>query len=402
MTALSPLNLSTNDIKLYMIPSKYIDYIHLFKQQLEIINARYLADHIMGVVDSFWVTYRDPDRNWFSKTYKAFLDAQTESIIGTNASKAYYRIMNSDMNDSYLSILIESLNISLKDVPYDENTDTLAINRNIKKWKDDILSKYSRNDHIRVFMWDLLRCEYNREIVYNTETYIRQAFELDDSFSFCLFEYNGLILELEDIVNRRRAKIKTFANIFGNFSIYGNRFRPILQDKEVIEIPQTIYHYSLGDIFINGLGKGVFESLKNCKKIILPKSMKNIEWSFWECKKLERIELPSNPWDELHYKSIDGVLYSGDGLSLCAYPNAHGEIYEVPNGVTTIKKFAFKSCDSIHTIILPSSLKVIEINAFYRCTNLKRIICNMPSGHLRFEGFCGDYGDVTPKWYYTE
>ena len=98
-----------------MIPSKYIDYIHLFKQQLEIINARYLADHIMGVVDSFWVTYRDPDHNWFSKEYKASLDAQTESIIGTNASKAYYRIMNSDMYDSYLSFLIESLKLLFKD-----------------------------------------------------------------------------------------------------------------------------------------------------------------------------------------------------------------------------------------------------------------------------------------------
>ena len=159
-----------------MIPSTYIDYIHLFKQQLEIINARYLADHIIGVVDHGWITYRDPDRNWFSKEYTAILDAQTESIIGANSSKTLYRIMNSGMYDTYLSILIESLKMSFIDAPYNENYDTLTLNRNIEKWKSDILDRYSRDDHIRVFMWDLMRCEYNREIVSNVDVYIRQTF----------------------------------------------------------------------------------------------------------------------------------------------------------------------------------------------------------------------------------
>lgn len=386
-----------------MIPSKYIDYIRLFKQQLEIINARYLSDHLTGVVDHGWITYRDPDRNWFSKRYIARLDSHVESIIGVNSSKVHYKIMNSDMTDLYLSRLISSFDISFKDVPYDEDADIRTFNDNLREWKHDILTKYSKDDHIRVFTWELLRSEHNCDTINEVDIYIKDILKLDDSFSFCQFEYNGLILELEGLTDRKRAKIKAISGVFGDFTRYGYDYcKHTFPDAEIIEIPNIIYHYSLGDIFINGLGKGVFESLKNCKKIILPKGMKNIEWSFWECRNLERIELPSNSWEKLYYKSIDGVLYSGDGKVLCAYPNAHGETYEVPKGVTTIKKFAFKSCDSIHTIILPSSLQVIEINAFYRCTNLKHIICDMPSPQFKFEGFCGDYGEVNPKWYYTK
>lgn len=382
-----------------MIPSNYIEYINLFKQQLGIVNADFLSKHLTGVVNHEWVTYRDPDRDWFYKAYDARLDSEAEAIIGMNSSKVFYQIMNSDMRDSYLCYLISSFDIQFSDVPYDKDEDSKKLNEHLEEWKSEILLRYSKDEHIRAFMWHLLRCEYNRDVISEVEKYIRETLKLDNTFSFYEFDYEGFNLELIDFVGKR-AKIKAFSGLLGNCTRYRQN-KPILLDQEVVEIPNKIYHYCLGDIYINAIGKGVFESLTKCKKIILPKSLNNIEWSFWECKRLERIELPSNSWDNLHYKSIDGVLYSGDGKSLLAYPNAHGDSYEVPEGVTTIKKFAFKSCDSITTLILPSTIEVIEINAFYRCTNLKRIICNMPSGQFKFEGFCGDYGMVEPQWYYN-
>ena len=91
-----------------MIPSNYIEYINLFKQQLEVVNADFLSKHLTGVVNHEWVTYRDPDRDWFYKAYDARLDSGAEAFIGMNCSKVYYQIMNSDMRDSYLCYLISS------------------------------------------------------------------------------------------------------------------------------------------------------------------------------------------------------------------------------------------------------------------------------------------------------
>lgn len=383
-----------------MVPSKYLKYINLFKQQLDVVNASFLSKHLIGVVNHEWVTYRDPDRDWFYKDYDARLDSEAEAIVGMNSSKAFYQIMNSDMRDVYLCYLISSFDIQFSGVPYDKDEDTQKLKEHLVEWKSEILTRYSRDEHIRAFMWHLLRCEYNHDVISEVEVYLRESLCLDNTFSFYQFDYDGLNLELTDFVGRK-IKIKAFSSFWSNFTLYGQN-RQILPDQEIIEIPNKIYHYSLGDLYVNSIGKGVFESLKKCKKIILPKSLNNIEWSFWECKKLECIELPSNSWDNLHYKSIDGVLYSGDGKSLLAYPNAHGDTYEVPEGVTTIKKFAFKSCDSITTLILPSTIELIEINAFYRCTNLKRIICNMPLRQFKFEGYCGDYGKVAPQWYYID
>lgn len=383
-----------------MVPQKYLKYINLFKQQLNVVNASFLSEHLIGVVNHEWVTYRDPDRNWFYKSYDARLDSDAEAIVGMNSSKAFYQIMNSDMRDVYLCYLISSFDIQFSGVPYDKDEDTQKLKEHLVEWKSEILTRYSRDEHIRAFMWNLLRCEYNHDVISEVEVYLRESLCLDNTFSFYQFDYDGLNLELTDFVGRK-IKIKAFSSFWSNFTLYGQN-RQILPDQEIIEIPNRIYHYSLGYLYVNSIGKGVFESLKKCKKIILPKSLNNIEWSFWECKKLERIELPSNSWDNLHYKSIDGVLYSGDGKSLLAYPNAHGDTYEVPEGVTTIKKFAFKSCDSITTLILPSTIELIEINAFYRCSNLKRIICNMPLRQFKFEGYCGDYGKVAPQWYYID
>ena len=254
-----------------MIPSNYIEYINLFKQQLGVVNADFLSKHLTGVVNHEWVTYRDPDRDWFYKVYDARLDSEAEAIIGMNSSKVFYQIMNSDMRDSYLCYLISSFDIQFSDVPYDKDEDSKKLNEHLEEWKSEILLRYSKDEHIRAFMWNLLRCEYNRDVKSDVEKYIRETLKLDNTFSFYEFDYEGLNLELIDFVGKR-VKIKAFSDLWGNFTRYFQN-KQILPDQEIIEIPNKIYHYCLGDIYINAIGKGVFESLKKCKKIILPKSL---------------------------------------------------------------------------------------------------------------------------------
>ena len=73
-----------------------------------------------------------------------------------------------------------------------------------------------------------------------------------------------------------------------------------------------------------------------------------------------------------NYSSLDGVLYSNDGKVLFAYPCSHGKVFEVPKGVEIIEKFAFKDCANLEMLVLPSTIKKIKINAFYRAIGLKK------------------------------
>ena len=179
-----------------MIPSNYIEYIILFKQQLEVVNADFLSKHLTGVVNHEWVTYRDPGRDWFYKDYDARLDSEAEAIIGMNSSKAFYQIMNSDMRDHYLCYLISSFDLQFSDVPYDKDEDSKKLNEHLEVWKSEILHRYSKDEHIRAFMWNLLRCEYNRDVISEVEKYIRETLKLDNAFSFYEFDYEYLLSQI--------------------------------------------------------------------------------------------------------------------------------------------------------------------------------------------------------------
>lgn len=53
-------------------------------------------------------------------------------------------------------------------------------------------------------------------------------------------------------------------------------------------------------------------------------------------------------------------------------------------------------------LVLPSTIKKIKINAFYRALGLKKIICLCKKENFVNEGFYGEYGEVNPQWYYVQ
>ena len=59
------------------------------------------------------------------------------------------------------------------------------------------------------------------------------------------------------------------------------------------------------------------------------------------------------------YKTIDGVLYSGDGKKLLYYPASEEKSFAIPDGVEEVCDMAFTSDSHLNTIYIPESLKTI-------------------------------------------
>ena len=97
-----------------------------------------------------------------------------------------------------------------------------------------------------------------------------------------------------------------------------------------------------------------------------------------------------------HYRSLDGVLFNDRLDKLILYPVAKAERYTIPDGVTTIGRFAFEfeyldSYDILNHLVFPASVQVIEDFAFVSCKHLREI--ELP-GRLTRIGTCGLYGSA--------
>ena len=115
-----------------------------------------------------------------------------------------------------------------------------------------------------------------------------------------------------------------------------------------------------------------FQSCNNLTSMEIPSSVEHIGlYAFTACTHLKNINVDEN---NLHYKSIDGNLYTKDGKELIQYAIGKGTTFEIPNGVEIIKSNAFRGCSSLTKVIIPNTVTCIEDYAFTWCKNLKSIV----------------------------
>jgi len=120
--------------------------------------------------------------------------------------------------------------------------------------------------------------------------------------------------------------------------------------------------------------KGAFSHCSKLSRITIPSSVTSIaEMVFIWCRSLERIDVDTN---NLHYSSIDGVLFNKKQKKLIRFPQAKGGNYVIPGSVTSIWKDAFFKCAKLKHITIPDSVSAIKEYAFYECKGLKSI--NIP------------------------
>ena len=115
---------------------------------------------------------------------------------------------------------------------------------------------------------------------------------------------------------------------------------------------------------VTSIGKKAFEGCTGLTSVMIPSGVTSIgERVFEGCSIIV---------DEANaaYKSIDGVLYSKDGMTLIQYPAGKSGAFTIPDRVTSIGPNSFYGCSGLTSMIIPNSVTSIGEYAFEACTGL--------------------------------
>lgn len=131
------------------------------------------------------------------------------------------------------------------------------------------------------------------------------------------------------------------------------------------------------------IGDQAFEECTSLNTIEIPASVTFIgELTFMTCSQLSSIIVNSN---NANYASSEGVLYDKAKKTLLAYPNAKGNVFAIPQGVTRIGVCAFVDC-TITEITIPEGVTSIGEGAFENCKSLQHVTFPASLSHIDKEG----------------
>ncbi len=134
---------------------------------------------------------------------------------------------------------------------------------------------------------------------------------------------------------------------------------------------------------VETINKKAFEGCNNLSNVEIKNGVKNIGTQcFKGCSNLTNIQIPSSVTsiesqedsefssisvdeDNTTYSSSNGVLFDKNKTTLICYPGGKNDkTYNIPSGVTTIKKYSFSGCKNTEHLKIPSSARIIEEYSF--------------------------------------
>ena len=121
---------------------------------------------------------------------------------------------------------------------------------------------------------------------------------------------------------------------------------------------------------VKQIGSNAFDGCSCLQTVNIPESIDAINYSFSNISTLENINVSSS---NQKYSSISGVLFNKDATEILSFPPKHGDSYEIPNTVQTIKHDCFRNASSLSSINIPNTVASIEWGAFADCYSLTEI-----------------------------
>lgn len=123
---------------------------------------------------------------------------------------------------------------------------------------------------------------------------------------------------------------------------------------------------------VTRIGKGVFTSCTSLKSVSIPAGVAQISSNLFEgCESLAGIWVDEN--NEAYISDEQGVLFNKSKTTLIAAPSNISGAYSIPDSVTAIGNYAFRSCSKLAAVTIPESVISIGYYAFNGCSSLKNI-----------------------------
>ena len=141
------------------------------------------------------------------------------------------------------------------------------------------------------------------------------------------------------------------------------------------ELQYVTFSNGITKVSVDGFGEW-FARCKKLKKIIIPKSLENIDFAqiCLENESLEAIEIDNN---NQAYQSIDGIVYNKSGTKMLFCPKGFKGEAIIPDGVKELDTWwwgGFGNCRKLESVVIPGSVETIDQSAFLHCKKLKKVI----------------------------
>lgn len=187
---------------------------------------------------------------------------------------------------------------------------------------------------------------------------------------------NGVLVRY--IGSNAEVEIPDSVTVIGEGAFSGTNVEVVVIPDSVREIRNRAFsgcpnlqEVEIGDT-VSRIGSSAFMQCPMLSRVSLGRDVRELgNGIFSGCPQLSEIEVDE---ENTSFVCEDGVLLNAERTCLYEMLNGRsGVVYEMPDTVTAVRRYAFWDCQNVHLLVLSNSLQEIDPYAFSNCGGLQAV-----------------------------